>query len=168
MRLAAAIDRRVSTSRRRQGMRRTIRATAAGLGLLLAARASAEAQAGAAAEPLTLEDAVKLALEHNRSVARAALQVDRAEQNVGAAKARRFPNLDLQAIAGSTLNTIKVTYPAGAFGSYPVIGPIPSTDTVVESPPTVSGNVSATLAQPLTQLYKIGLNTKLNELGRDA
>src|SRR6185295_11714841 len=40
-------------------------------------------------------------------------------------------------------------------------------DTVVEAPRSVTGNVNATLAQPLTQLYRLGLNTKLTELSRD-
>jgi outer membrane protein TolC len=125
------------------------------------------AATAAAQEPLTLEDAVKIALERNRSVSVAALQVERAEQRVAAAKTRRYPSLELQATAGSTLNTIKVSYPAGAFGTYPGIGPIPTEDTVVESPPSLSGNLNATLAQPLSQLHRIGLNVKANELGRE-
>jgi len=146
-------------------MTRTISAAATFLALVLAAPLSAEL--APAVEALSLEDAVRLALQSNRGVSRANLQVERAEQRVGAARARRLPSLDLQAIAGSTLNTIRVSYPAGAFGTYPGIGPIPTADTTVESPPALSGNVNATLAQPLTQLHRIGLNTKLNEIGRD-
>lgn len=146
---------------------RTISAAAAVVVLALAAPVSAQTPDAPAPAILTLDDAVRLALQNNRSVSRAVLQVERAEQKVGAARARRLPSLELQAIAGSTLNTIRVSYPAGAFGSYPGIGPIPAEDTTVESPPSVSGNVSATLAQPLTQLHRIGLNTKLNEIGRD-
>jgi outer membrane protein TolC len=135
--------------------------------LCLAAAARASQETGAASQTLRLDDAVRLALEHNRSVSVAALGVQRADQNVAAAKTRRYPNLDIQATAGSTLSTIRVSYPTGAFGEYPGIGPIPSEDTVVESPPSVSGNVSATLAQPLTQLHRIGLNVKASELSRD-
>jgi outer membrane protein TolC len=147
--------------------------TLAGVLSALAALSLAAAAAAAAGidatppETLTLEDAVRVALERNRGVGVAEMQVDRAQQRVGQAKARRWPSLDLQATAGSTLNTIRVSYPAGAFGSYPGIGPIPSEDTVVESPPSVSGNVNATLAQPLTQLHRIGLNVKASELGRE-
>jgi outer membrane protein TolC len=130
--------------------------------------ASGSQDAGvASSQTLHLDEAVRLALEHNRSVSVAALGVQRADQNVAAAKTRRYPNLDIQATAGSTLSTIRVSYPAGAFGEYPGIGPIPSEDTVVESPPSVSGNVSATLAQPLTQLHRIGLDVKASELSRD-
>jgi outer membrane protein TolC len=118
-------------------------------------------------DALTLEEAVRLALQNNRGVGVAALQVARAEHRVAAAKTRRLPNLDLQATAGSTIGTIRVTYPGGAFGTFPGIGPIPAEETVVESPPSVSGNVNATLTQPLTQLHRLGLNVKSNELSRD-
>jgi outer membrane protein TolC len=120
-----------------------------------------------APDVLTLDDAVGLALRNNRSVGVAALQVERAEARLRAARTRLLPNLELQAMAGTTLNSIKVTFPEGAFGSFPATGPIPSQDTVVEAPRSLSGNVNATLAQPLTQLHRLGLNTKLNQLSRD-
>ena len=134
--------------------------------LALAAPGSTETLP-ATPDVLTLEEALTLALQNNRSVGRAALQVERAERRVGAARARRLPTLEFQATAGTTLNTIRVSYPGGAFGTFPGIGPIPAEDTVVEAPPSLSGNVNATLSQPLTQLHRIGLNTKLNEIGRD-
>src|SRR5262245_62925554 len=102
--------------------------------LALAAAAPAAAQTTPPSDVLTVEEAVALALRNNPDVTVAALQVDRAEQKVGAAKARRWPNLDLQATAGTTLNEIRVSFPGGAFGSYPGIGPIPATDTVVTTP----------------------------------
>jgi outer membrane protein len=138
--------------------------------LALAALAAGPARAEVPAPTptvLTLEEAVSLALADNRSVARAALEVDRAERRIEASRARRLPSLDLQAIAGTTLTPIRVSFPQGAFGSYPGIGPVPGTDTVVTTPQTLSGHVSATLAQPLTQLHRIGLGTKANALSRD-
>ncbi len=47
------------------------------------------------AEVLTLDQAVALAVQANRSIRNATLQVDRSENNVGAARARRWPQLDL-------------------------------------------------------------------------
>jgi outer membrane protein TolC len=134
--------------------------------LIVAVPASTETLP-AAEDVLTLEEAVSLALQHNRGVGVAALEVERAEQRVGAARARRLPSIELQALAGTTLNTVRVSYPGGAFGTFPGIGPIPAEDTVVEAPRSLAGNVNATLSQPLTQLHRIGLNTKLSELGRD-
>jgi outer membrane protein TolC len=118
-------------------------------------------------EPLTVEQAVALALQNNRRIAVAALGVDRAEQRVAAARTNRLPSLSVQALAGTTLDTVSMTFPAGAFGRYPGIGPIPSSDALVQSPRAVSGTVDATLAQPLTQLFRIGLGTRLSEIGRD-
>ena len=51
------------------------------------------------------------------------------------------------------------TFNAGTFGSYPGIGPVPATDTSVTVPTGLdSGTVIATIAQPITQQYRIGLH----------
>jgi outer membrane protein TolC len=136
---------------------------------LLAGAAPGQGEAlGEAREVLTLDGAVTLALQNNRNLEVAAMQVERAGRQLEAARARRLPSLEVQAVAGAMLTPVRVSFPAGAFGSYPGIGPIPSAERVVEAPRSTSGNVNATLAQPLTQLYKIGLNTRLAELNRDA
>jgi len=136
------------------------------LALAVSVTASAET-VGAGPEVLTLDDAVALALRQNRSVASAALSVERAEQKIGAARARRLPSLEFQGLAGTTLTPIRVTFPAGSFGTFPATGPIPSQDSVIEAPRSLSGNVNLSVSQPLSQLHRIGLNTKLSELGRD-
>src|SRR5262245_17520297 len=120
-----------------------------------------------AGDVLTLDEAVSLALQHNRKLAVATLAVERAERTLEASKTRKLPTIEVQAIAGSTLNPVRVTFPGGAFGTYPGIGPVPAVDTVVEAPPTLTGNVSAIVSQPLTQLHQIGLGTKMSELSRD-
>jgi outer membrane protein TolC len=138
--------------------------------MLLTLTAGLPARADTAAtapEVLSLEDAVALALRNNRNVASATISVERAEQKVGAARARRLPSLEVQAQAGTTLTPIRVSFPEGSFGTFPATGPIPSEDTVVETPRSVTGLINASLAQPITQLHKIGLNTKLSELARD-
>jgi outer membrane protein TolC len=136
------------------------------LALAVSVPASAET-AAAAPEVLTLDEVVALALRQNRSLASAAMSVDRAEQKIGVARARRLPSLDFQGLAGTTLTPIRVTFPAGSFGTFPATGPIPSQDSVIEAPRSMSGNVNLSVSQPLSQLHRIGLNTKLSELGRD-
>jgi outer membrane protein len=138
--------------------------TRAVIALALAAAASQ------AAEPdvLTLEEAVAHALANSRRVGIAAMGVERAERTLAAARTKRLPSLDLQARAGTTLNAIRVTFPEGAFGSFPSTGPIPATDTVVEAPRTITGSVNATVAQPLTQLRRINLGVAQSGLARDA
>ncbi len=120
-----------------------------------------------ATEVLTLEQAVALAVQANREVRNAALQVDRSENKVGAARARRWPELDLHVLGGKTVSPIRFTFPAGAFGTYPATGPVPREETTLEAPTAPSAFVNATLAQPLSQLYKINLGVKANELARD-
>jgi outer membrane protein TolC len=137
------------------------------LTLVVAPPAASTETSAATQDVLTLDAALALALRNNRGVGVAAAQVARAEQMVGVARSRRLPSLELQAMAGTTLNPIRISFPEGAFGSFPATGPIPSTDTVVEAPRSLSGTLNATLSQPLSQLHRIGLNAKLRELNRD-
>jgi outer membrane protein TolC len=120
------------------------------------------------AEVLTLDEAVALALQNSRRVAMAELDAQSAEKKVAVERTRRLPTLNVEGMAGTTLNAISITFPAGSFGTYPSTGPIPGEDAVVEAPRAVSGNLSATLAQPITQLHRIGLGVKMSELARDA
>jgi outer membrane protein TolC len=120
-----------------------------------------------AAEVLTLEQALALARENNRSIRNAALQVERSQSNVEAAKARRWPSLDLQVLGGKTIAPVRFTFPAGSFGSFPTTGPIPAEEKVIEAPSAPSAFVNASVAQPLSQLYKINLGVKANELSRE-
>lgn len=119
-------------------------------------------------EVLTLEDAVALAVQNNRAIQNAALQVESDEENVGAARTRRLPSIDLQVRAAQLVAPVSMEFPAGAFGDYPGIGPIPSVDTRIESATEPAGYVSTTVAQPLSQLHRIGLGVKMRELSRDA
>ncbi len=135
--------------------------------MLLTAVAVAAGGQEPAQDALTLDDAVRLALERNRGLAVAALGVERAGRKVDAARTKRLPSLQVEGLAGTTLNTIEVSFPTGAFGDYPGTGPIPAEDTIVKAPRTLTGTVTATVAQPISQLHKIGLNTKLSELSRD-
>jgi outer membrane protein len=128
--------------------------------LLLAAKS-------AAADVLTLDQAVELALTNNRRLGIAAMEVERAQHRVDASRAHRLPSLSFDGTMGSTLTTIRTTYPAGAFGDFPGIGPIPSQEATIEAAPSLAGNVSATLAQPLTQLKRINLGTRLSEITRE-
>jgi outer membrane protein TolC len=139
---------------------RVLRALAMAMAVGAPGRAKAD-------EVLTIEHAVRLALQNNAALLRAAQQVARAEQQVQAARTRRLPNLEVEAMAGTTLSPLRVSFPQGAFGTFPATGPIPSADTIVEAPRAVSGSVSATVAQPITQLHRIGLGTRMNELTRD-
>jgi outer membrane protein len=134
---------------------------------LVAAGLRAAAGQDAGREALTLEQALDLALKNSAAVLSAELQVRRADNELAAAKTQRLPSLDVQAQATQMLTPIRITFPAGALGVFPATGPIPATDTVIESDNQPSARFGATLAQPLTQLYQAGLGVKQSRLSRE-
>ena len=119
-------------------------------------------------EVLTLPQALNLALENSASVLVAELQIERAENELLASRTRRLPRLAFEAQGTRLLAPIRITFPGGSLGRYLATGPIPASDTVIESGEAPVGHVSASLAQPLTQLYRVGLGVKASQLSRDA
>ena len=142
--------------------RRWILAVAAVIVWIAASRAAH----GQTVEALTLEQAIALALEKSGSVQAAELQIERAERDLAAARTRRLPSFEVQLQANQLLAPIGMTFPEGAFGSYPGLGPIPDRETRVESSMQPSGRVSASVAQPLTGLKKANLGVKAGEITR--
>jgi len=58
---------------------------------------------------LTLDDAIALGLAHNRTVANAALQVDKAEQDLAITRSRRLPSFKIEA-QGSQLSDLEIDF----------------------------------------------------------
>jgi outer membrane protein TolC len=135
---------------------------------LLTAPAGVAAQTSApAAETLTLDAAIRLAIENNLTLQNARLQVQKAEGNVSVARTRRLPSFETQALASQLLTPAGFTFPAGAFGVYEATGPIPSTETRITSPREPLAYLSVQASQPLSQLSKIGLNIDAATVERD-
>lgn len=118
------------------------------------------AQSGNAGDRLSLGAAVRTAVENNRSLQAARLQIEKADEDLAAIKTRRLPALELTGQSSMLLSPVKFAFPRGAFGEYPGIGPIPSEDATVETPRQPTFTVSTELTQPLSQLFEIGLNIK--------
>ncbi|MBI3929989.1 MAG: TolC family protein [Armatimonadetes bacterium] len=112
---------------------------------------------GQEAPVLTLEDALAAALQANRPLRESELEVHRHEDLLAAARARRFPALQIGARQQQLLRPIEFKVEGGALGTYPSIGAIPPVDTTVASIRGQSTYVTAGLSQPLTGLHKIGL-----------
>jgi outer membrane protein len=112
------------------------------------------------AERLSLDAAVKLAIENNRGLESARLQVKKAEEDVEVARTKRLPVFELNTFASQLLTPVDFSFPTGAFGDYPGIGPIPSADTVVSTPRRPNVFVSSQVSQPLTQLIRINLGIR--------
>jgi outer membrane protein TolC len=117
-----------------------------------------------AQETLTLERAIELALENNRLVKIARLEVRKAEDQLAAARTHRLPQLQLDIFESQLLTRFDFTFPRGAFGTFPGIGPVPAAQTSISQARRPNTFLIGQAAQPLSQLYRIGLGVRLQEL----
>ena len=118
------------------------------------------------APPLTLEDAVSLALTNNRLVKNSALEAKKFDFRVSTARTRRLPQFQFAVLGGELMHSFDFTFDEGAFGTYPNVGPIPGSRTKIRNPARFTTYVTGALDQPITQQYKIGLAIHATELGR--
>ncbi|MFB3922970.1 MAG: TolC family protein [Terriglobia bacterium] len=123
--------------------------------------------ASPASEVLTLDQAIDLALRGNRPVANAALEVEKSVDQIAASRTRRLPAFDVTAFGSQLLTPVDFLFREGAFGRFPGIGPIPAADTRISTPRQPNALVLASATQPLSQLHKIGLGVRLNQLNAD-
>jgi outer membrane protein TolC len=91
----------------------------------------------------------------------------KADADVETARSHRLPKFSIEAEASQLLRPVDVHFKEGTFGTYPEIGPIPSTDTIIRTPTKPAFIVSASAAQPLTQLFQLNLNVQLSEKSRE-
>ncbi|MET1085376.1 MAG: TolC family protein [Burkholderiales bacterium] len=125
--------------------------------MLLPAVAAAQSTNITLTERLTLDRAIHLALENNRQIQNATLQVQKASENVEIARSHRLPVFDIEGQASQLLTPVDFAFPQGAFGEFAGIGPIPATDTNVRVPRQLTYYVSSQVSQPVTQLFRIVL-----------
>lgn len=120
-----------------------------------------------AAETLTLERALELALEHNRAVANAELERAAAEDDLAALRTARLPRLDLRGGLSHNLEDQDYTFDEGVWGTYPVVGDIPAEDIDITSDEGTSRRLSASITQPLSQQYRLALSVEQGEVKED-
>ena len=82
-------------------------------------------------------------------------------------RSRRLPHFQFSALGGELLQPFDFTFAKGVFGTYPGIGPIPSTNAKVHTPAQLTAYLNGSMDVPLLQQYKIGLGIRATELGRD-
>ena len=127
--------------------------------MLYAGTSQVVAQAEASGVPvMTLDQAVTIALEHNRNVKIAALSVDASRQQLLVAKTKRLPSFSTYVFGGETLTDVSLTIKKDQFGTYPATGPIPAQDTTITAPRSPTAYIVAQATQPLLSLYKVNLN----------
>jgi outer membrane protein TolC len=118
-------------------------------------------------ERLTLDRALELAFQGSRTLEISTLEVTKAEQRLVAARTHRYPVLQVDLQGSKPLESIEFGFERGVFGEFPGIGPIPASDTQVTSSTDFTWFLNATLAQPLTGQYRIGLGVRFAELDVD-
>ena len=146
---------------------RSIKLATAILIAFTAAAAFAEDKDDPGVPLLTVNEAISLALENNRVVKNSGLEEEKYEFQLSTIRSKRLPQFRVDILGGELLHSIDFTFPAGSFGNYPGIGPIPSTDAKINSPAVFTTYVTAGIDQPILQLYKIGLGVRATELARD-
>lgn len=119
------------------------------------------------ARTLTLDEAIDIAIRNNRSAKNAQLEADRSSDKLAALKTRRLPGLKVSGLINQPLTTFDTTFEQGVFGTYQGIGPIPSETTSITSSTNTSALMVAQITQPITQLKRIGLQIKQQELARE-
>jgi len=115
----------------------------------------------AAGETLTLTEALDIAIQYNRTLDNAELDVDKAADSVAAERTRRLPRLNLGVSESYNLTPQSYTYKKGIFG------PVPTDDVEISSHDGFSTIVSASVKQPLSDLYRIGLSIDQSEINED-
>jgi outer membrane protein len=120
---------------------------------------------GTDGEVITLEQAINIALENNRQVKNAVLEISKTNEQIAAARTKRYPNFFLSVLGARLLQTATFEFPKGSMGVFPGIGPVPAQKTEVEAKPAYGVYSTASVNQPLSQQYKISLNLNLLEAG---
>ncbi|QEE28882.1 TolC family protein [Terriglobus albidus] len=104
---------------------------------------------------LTLDQAIDLALKQNHSIHLRSLSVDETRSKKDEARSNYLPQIKA---SGSVLHVTElagVEIPAGAFGSYPSTGSIPSKSLFIDQGSATGYTGGVGLEQPLTQLFRV-------------
>ncbi len=125
------------------------------------------APAALASDTLSLDEAVRLALEGNRSLLNSELDVEKADAQVEAARTRQFPGFNLYVLGSQQLTSVDFTFERGLLGTFEGIGPVPAEDTRVSTPLQPTGFVFGRVSQPLTTLFRIRNGIRALEKGSE-
>lgn len=119
------------------------------VGLLLSAGAQGQSRS------VSLEEAIQLAHQQNRTVYLAHLKVNEANAKLTQARADYFPRVTNETNAMHLSEKENLTIPKGALGNYANDGSIPGKDITIELGKQNLILSTTTAVQPLSQLFKI-------------
>jgi outer membrane protein TolC len=109
-------------------------------------------------EVLTLEEAVAMALDKNRSVRNSSLEASKAEDRLNAKRTLQFPSLSVYALGAQQLQSFDFTIERGVLGTYPGTGPLPAENVHLKTPLAPTGTIVGRAVQPLSSLIRIRRN----------
>ena len=118
-------------------------------------------------EILSVQDAIQIALMHNRTVQSARLDVEKSSDRVSAVKTRLLPVISFNALASRLVSPFSLSFDKGIFGDFPDIGPVPAEDTKVSTESNWTAYIVGSVQQPLSQIYSVKLNQALLESSRE-
>ena len=124
------------------------------LGWLFCSRVVAQ-QLSPAPMRLTLDQAIDLALKQNHSVHLRGLSVEQMQSKKDEARSNYLPQITSSGGVLHVTDLEGVAIPAGAFGSYPSTGPVPSKSLFIDQGSATWYMGGVGLEQPLTQLFRI-------------
>jgi outer membrane protein len=137
------------------------------LGACGAAAQVRDVVAGAVTPNLSLEDALAIAAKDNRHVQSTFLRIQKAQEETAEIRTFRYPQFHIDVKGGAALNSITSTIPAGALGTYPVIGRLPGQDAQIKNSGGFVSLINAYAVQPLTQIYKRNLDIAWSKVGEN-
>jgi len=144
------------------GLRR-LKLPALGLLLLLLVPGVIQAQESDHSESLTLDQAIELAQRNNHKIKISQLAIERADEDISAAKTYRLPSLHAYTSVSSNLANNELKVPNPANNLFPGLGPF----FTLNDSRKVTAIFAASAIEPLTQQYRIGLNIKLQRVSRE-
>jgi outer membrane protein TolC len=118
-------------------------------------------------ETLTLDQAITIALEHNRLTRNTALEIDKADQQLAAMRTRRLPGIKLTGVISQPLSSFDTTFDKGVFGTFPGIGPVPAENTIIKSSNSPTSLLFAQVSQPLSRLFRTSLQIRQMEVNKE-
>jgi outer membrane protein len=108
---------------------------------------------------LSLSQAIQIAVENNRPVQIAKLEIVKSKWEVAQTKTKRFPAITTYLFASGNITNPMFTFPADLFDNK-----LPQKEKLSNG---ITGLASIQVAQPLTQLYQIRLAIREQELSTD-
>ncbi len=117
-------------------------------------------------EVMSLDKAIDLALLNNRSAKNARLEVAKSDDKIAAARTHTLPVFKFNAGLSKPLTTFDTTFEKGVFGSLNGT-PIPNEETVITSSTNPTAAIVGQLQQPLSQLHRIKLQIKQQEMSSE-